>query len=195
MPRLTRATLCEMAPAEPPDRPPAPPSLAASARQILPVDSIEPTDYVDSFAPNWFFPEVLWYAYEDPEVEAFVARANERIDKLGWPRLPAPPDCAREIRNFVPIGVMPPERYVALYNHREPLMGPFGYSYEDPEVEAYVARVYELKCDYDGIAALRRQWLTPKEYKRVLREQAEDLEEGDSSLRRLMRRLLASLRR
>jgi hypothetical protein len=82
-------------------------------------------------------------------------------------REPAPAVYVETIHSRLRIGEMPPERYVALEAHRWMLAGPLTYEYPDPDVDAYVRRVYELLTDYENLDELRRQWLSPEELRQV----------------------------
>jgi hypothetical protein len=86
-------------------------------------------------------------------------------------REPAPPDCVARIRQILPIGEVPPERWVALNAHGIILQSMFTYRYPDPEVDSYVQRVNELLLDHAGRDSLRREWLSPEEYEQVRREE------------------------
>lgn len=82
----------------------------------------------------------------------------------------APDDYVARIREILPVGEMPPERWVALNAHGIVAASMFTYRYPDPEVDSYVQRVLELLLDYENRDALRRAWLSPEEYEQVRRE-------------------------
>ena len=92
-------------------------------------------------------------------------------------RRPAPPGFIETVRDLLPIGEMPPERYVALHGHEWLLAGPLEFSYPDPEVDEFVRRTYELLRDSENLDRLRHDWLSPEELERVQAEK-EALAEG-----------------
>jgi hypothetical protein len=86
-------------------------------------------------------------------------------------REPASPECVEFMRELLPLGEMPPERWVALNAHTILAGRMFTYRYPEAELDRYVRRVDELLRDHANLDALRRHWLSPTESERVQCEQ------------------------